>query len=138
MEKREYSLSDGYLYFVEGHGCYAVIYNNTGSKCFCLTTNCEFDFKGNDAPENKLICHINHKTLIETMNRHYGLEGSKPVLMHFKTILSAFAPELSKKQYMGKEFTKKELEGLDSFISTKFKKFIDGSQKMDYEKELGR
>ena len=128
MGKREYTLSNAYLYIVEDEGCYAVIYNNTGSKCYCLTTDCEFDFKGNDAPENKLICHINHKTLREAMNKHYGLEGYKPTIISFREMLSAFAPELIHKEYMGRPFSIEELQKVEPLVLKTFKSLTSGKK----------
>ena len=129
MEKREYTLSNGYLCIVENHGCYAVIYNNTGSKCYCLTTDCEFDFKGNDAPEKGVICNIDHKTLREAMNRHYGLEGYRRTIISFRELLAAFAPDLIHKQYMGKSCSISELQGIEPYITRTFKSLINRGKK---------
>ena len=124
MEKREYPLSNGYLCIVENDGCYAIVYNNTGSKCYCITTDCEFDFKGNDAPENGLICNIDHKALREAMNRHYGLEGYRRTIISFKELLSAFAPELKHKEYMGRPYSISELKNVKPYIIRTFKSLI--------------
>lgn len=116
MQEREYNLDNGYLYIVENYASYAVVYNHVGDKCMCLTTGCEFDFKGNDTPENKLISNINHKTLIETMNRHYGLEGTHPIIIPFRDVLYAFAPDLSRTRFFNKNFTADELENIEPFV----------------------
>ena len=128
MEKREYPLSNGHLVIVENNGCYAVIYNNTGTKCYCLTTDCEFDFKGNDAPEGGLICNINHKALREAMNTHYGLEGYRRTIISFRELLGAFAPELKHKDYMGRPYSISELQSIEPYITRTFKSLI-GSRK---------
>ena len=129
MEKREYPLSNGYLCIVENDGCYAIVYNNTGSKCYCITTDCEFDFKGNDAPENGLICNIDHKALREAMNRHYGLEGYRRTIISFRELLSAFAPDLKHKEYMGRPYSISELQNVKPYIIRTFKSLISSRNK---------
>lgn len=141
MEKREYRLSNGYLYIVQNKGCYAVIYNNIGTKCYCLTTDCEFDFRGNDMPKNKLINHINHETLREAMNKHYGLEGHRRTIISFRELLSAFAPELKHKQYMGRPYSITELQAIEPYITRTFKSLTSGNKanrQIEDEEVLGK
>lgn len=122
MDKKEYCLQDGYLYMSDEDGCWGVVYNRDKSKCICLTTGYEFDFNGNDKPEYNDMSLGKHSKLMSAMSEHYDI-GGKITLVPFRELLSAFAPDLKRTEYMEKTFTKKELRCIEPFILRTLKSF---------------
>lgn len=127
MDKKEYSLQDGYLYLSDEDGSWSVVYNRDKTKCICLTTGCEFDFTGNDKPDFDDKTRGEHSKLINAMKNHYGVCGNI-TLIPFRELLSAFAPDLRRTEYMTKAFTKKELQCIEPFISRILKSFTAGKK----------
>ena len=122
MDKKEYCLQDGYVYLSDEDGSWSVVYNRDKSKCICLTTGYEFDFNGNDKPEYDDPTRGEHSKLMNAMSEHYGVYG-EITLIPFRELLSAFAPDLRRTEYMEKTFTKKELQCIEPFILRTLKSF---------------
>ena len=127
MEKKEYYLQNGYLYLSDEDGTWSVVYNSDYTKCICLTTGCEFDFKGNDKPNSDVKFLGEHCLLKNAMRTHYGVHG-KITLIPFRELLSAFAPDLRRTEYMEKALTKKELQCIEPFILRTLKSFTSGKK----------